>query len=109
MMPNPKVGTVTKDVQGAVKAAKAGAIQFKVEKRGMIQAGIGKRSFSDNLLLENIKAFMVAVYDVKPETFKGKYLKSGYISSTMGPGIPLELPSIDPSSPRFMLDINPTQ
>lgn len=103
-MPNPKLGTVTKDVSSAVKNAKAGAVQFKVEKKGIIQAGIGKLSFSNEKLLDNVRALMVAVFDAKPENLKGKYLKVAHVSSTMGPGIEIDLASIDPSSPRFMLD-----
>ena len=104
LMPNPRMGTVTKDVAKAVTAAKAGVVQFKVEKKGIIQAGMGKRSFSDEELLANIRSFMVAVYDSKPEGLKGKYMKIAHISSTMGPSIAVELPSIDPSSARFMLN-----
>ena len=104
LMPNPKMGTVTKDVTRAVKAAKEGAVQFRVDKKGTIHAGIGRVSFSKEMLLENIRAFMVAVSDVKPEGIKGKYLTSAHISSTMGPGMHIDLPTVDPSSPKFMLD-----
>jgi large subunit ribosomal protein L1 len=104
-MPNPKLGTVTRDVAKAVKAAKQGAIAFKAEKKGVIQAGVGKLSFSDEALLENVRALLLAVQEAKPEGFKGRYLKAVHLSSTMGPGIQVELPSIDPSSPRFMLDL----
>ncbi len=104
-MPNPKMGTVTKEVAQAVKSAKAGAVRYKVDKQGVIHAGVGKQSFSDEALTENIRAFMLSVVDSKPETLKGKYLKSVYISSTMGPGIEIELPTIDPSNPRFMLPL----
>eukprot|EP01031_Cornospumella_fuschlensis_P036385 gene36385-44137_t len=105
LMPNPKMGTVTKDVAKAVKAAKAGAIQFKVEKKGIIQAGVGKISFSSDSLLENIRSVMLAIQDAKPEGFKGKYIHTVHVSSTMGPGVPVDLSSIDPSSPRFMLNL----
>lgn len=71
MMPNPKMGTVTKDVTKAVKAAKAGSVQFRVEKQGIIQAGIGKVSFTKEALLDNVRSFMVAISDVKPENYKG--------------------------------------
>ncbi|KAJ1408123.1 ribosomal protein L1-like protein [Ochromonadaceae sp. CCMP2298] len=105
LMPNPKMGTVTKDVARAVVAAKAGAVKFKVEKKGIIQGGVGKKSFSDAALLGNIRAFMLAIIEVKPDGLKGKYLRSASISSSMGPGIPLELPSVDPGSARFMLNL----
>lgn len=105
LMPNPKMGTVTKDVGKAVKAAKAGAIQFKVEKKGIIQAGVGKLSFAPDSLLENIRSVMLAIQDAKPEGFKGKYIHTVHVSSTMGPGVPVDLSSIDPSSPRFMLNL----
>ncbi len=104
-MPNPKMGTVTKDVSKAVKTAKAGAVQFKTEKKGIIQAGIGKVSFPKELLLENVRSFMLAVMDAKPEGFKGKYLTGVHISSTMGPGVLIDMSSVDPSNPKFMLDL----
>lgn len=106
LMPNPKLGTVTTDTARAVKDAKAGAITFKVEKKGVIHAGIGKKSFSDEELLENIRAFMVAVVDAKPDALKGKYLREVYLSSTMGPGIRVELPNVDPGNGKFMLNLN---
>jgi large subunit ribosomal protein L1 len=104
-MPNPKMGTMTKDVAKAVRDAKAGAIQFKVEKKGTIQAGVGKVSFNDEALLENIRALMLAVQDAKPEGLKGQYLTSVFLSATMGPGVQVELSSVDPSNPKFMLDL----
>ena len=104
LMPNPKMGTVTSDVARAVKMAKAGAVQFRVEKKGIVQAGVGKLSFSDEALLDNIRAFMLAVADVKPEGLKGVYINQVHLSSTMGPGIVVELPSVDPNSARFMKD-----
>ncbi len=107
-MPNPKMGTVTKDVVRAVRTAKSGAVQFKTEKKGVIQAGIGKVSFSKESLLENLRSFMVSIMDAKPEGFKGKYLKEVHLSSTMGPGVELDLNSVDPSNPKFMLDLPPT-
>ena len=106
MMPNPKTGTVTNEAGKAVRAAKAGAVKFKVGKTGIIHARVGKRSFSDEALLGNIRALMLAVAEVKPEGFKGKYFKSVAISSTMGPGIPIELPTVDPGNARFMLDMS---
>ena len=103
LMPNPKLGTVTRDVGMAVKSAKEGRVQFRVEKKGIIQAGLGKLSFSNEALLANIRAFMVAVSNVKPEALKGKYMKSATISSTMGPGVRLDLATVDPSNGKFML------
>ncbi len=93
LMPNPKVGTVTPDVAGAVKAAKGGAVEFRVEKAGIIHAGVGKASFDDAALIQNIKALTDAVQKAKPSGAKGTYMKRVAISSTMGPGF-----HIDPSS-----------
>jgi large subunit ribosomal protein L1 len=90
LMPNPKVGTVTPDVAGAVKAAKGGAVEYRVEKAGIIHAGIGKVSFSEAQLLENIKAFTDAVQRSKPAGAKGTYVKRVSVSSTMGPGVHVE-------------------
>jgi large subunit ribosomal protein L1 len=87
LMPNPKVGTVTPDVAGAVKAAKGGAVEFRVEKAGIIHAGVGKASFTEAALLENIKAFTDAVTRAKPAGAKGTYVKRIAVSSTMGPGV----------------------
>jgi large subunit ribosomal protein L1 len=87
LMPNPKVGTVTPDVAGAVKAAKGGAVEFRVEKAGILHAGVGKASFSEDALVENIKAFADAVNRAKPSGAKGTYVKRVAVSSTMGPGI----------------------
>ena len=105
-MPNPKTGTVTKDTGKAVRAAKAGAVKFKVEKKGIIQAGVGKKSFSNEALLGNIRSFMLAVSEVKPEGLKGKYLRVAHLSSSMGPGVEIELPTVDPGNGRFMLDMS---
>jgi large subunit ribosomal protein L1 len=93
LMPNPKVGTVTPDVAGAVKAAKGGAVEFRVEKAGILHAGVGKVSFSEEALLENIRAFADAVNKAKPTGAKGTYVKRVAVSSTMGPGV-----HVDPSS-----------
>ena len=93
LMPNPKVGTVTPDVAGAVKAAKGGAVEFRVEKAGILHAGIGKVSFSDEALLQNIKAFTDAVLKSKPAGAKGTYVKRVAVSSTMGPGVHVEVAS----------------
>jgi large subunit ribosomal protein L1 len=93
LMPNPKVGTVTMDVKAAVEAAKGGEVQFKVEKAGVIHAGIGKISFADDKLAENVRAFVDAVTRAKPAGAKGTYVKKVSLSSTMGPGIALDLAS----------------
>src|SRR6187401_1414734 len=98
MMPNPKVGTVTPDVAGAVKAAKGGAVEFKVEKAGIVHAGVGKASFTEEALAGNIRAFVDAVVKAKPTGAKGTYLKRVSVSSTMGPGIKLDLATVMPGS-----------
>jgi len=90
LMPNPKVGTVTMDVKGAVTAAKGGAVEYRVEKAGIIHAGVGKVSFSEEALLQNIKAFTDAVQKSKPAGAKGTYVKKVAVSSTMGPGVHVE-------------------
>ncbi|KAB0538743.1 50S ribosomal protein L1 [Pseudochrobactrum algeriensis] len=94
MMPNPKVGTVTVDVAGAVKASKGGAVEFRVEKAGIIHAGIGKASFEVKALEENIRAFADAVLKAKPAGAKGEYLKRVAVSSTMGVGVKVEPSSV---------------
>ncbi|WP_136686009.1 50S ribosomal protein L1 [Falsirhodobacter xinxiangensis] len=93
LMPNPKVGTVTMDVAGAVGNAKGGEVQFKVEKAGVIHAGIGKVSFEEGKLAENVRAFVEAVSRAKPTGAKGAYLKKVSLSSTMGPGVSVDLTS----------------
>ncbi|MYZ49672.1 50S ribosomal protein L1 [Propylenella binzhouense] len=93
MMPNPKVGTVTPDVAQAVKDAKGGAVEFRVEKAGIVQAGIGKASFTNEALLENIRAFADAVNRAKPSGAKGTYMKRIALTSTQGPGV-----RVDPAS-----------
>ena len=93
LMPNPKVGTVTMDVKSAVEAAKGGEVQFKAEKAGVVHAGVGKVSFEPEKLAENIRAFVDAVNRAKPSGAKGTYLKKVSISSTMGPGVSLDLTS----------------
>ena len=95
LMPNPKVGTVTPDVASAVRDAKGGAVQFRVEKAGIIHAGIGKLSFSQDALVENIRALLDAVQKAKPSGSKGQYLRRVALSSTMGPGVKIELASIN--------------
>jgi large subunit ribosomal protein L1 len=90
LMPNPKVGTVTMDVKGAIAAAKGGSVEFRVEKAGIIQAGIGKASFDAAKLAQNIRAFTDAVVKAKPAGAKGTYLQKVAVSSTMGPGVRVE-------------------
>ena len=90
MMPNPKIGTVTMDVAGAVKGAKGGNVEFRVEKAGIVQAGIGKASFSEEKLVENIKALTDAVVKAKPAGAKGTYVQRVAVSSSMGPGVKVE-------------------
>ena len=87
LMPNPKVGTVTVDVTEAVKAAKGGEVQFRAEKGGVVHAGIGKASFNESQLVENVKAFIDAVAKAKPSGSKGSFMKGITLSSTMGPGV----------------------
>jgi large subunit ribosomal protein L1 len=95
LMPNPKVGTVTFDVAKAVKEAKAGKIEFRVEKAGIVHAPIGKRSFGADALAENAKALISALVKAKPSTAKGTYLRSITLSSTMGPGIRIDPATVD--------------
>src|SRR4051812_16695435 len=94
LMPNPKVGTVTMDVKGAVGAAKGGAVEFRVEKAGIVHAGIGKVSFDDQKIVENIRAFADAVAKAKPTGAKGTYIQRIAVSSTMGPGVKVEPGSV---------------
>ncbi len=94
LMPNPKSGTVTMDVSRAVKAAKEGKIEYRVDKTANIQVGVGKMSFTDEQILENLKAFYGAVMRAKPASAKGTYLKNASICSTMGPGIKLDVNEI---------------
>ena len=93
LMPNPKVGTVTMDVKTAVAAAKGGEVQFKVEKAGVVHAGIGKISFSGDKLAQNVRAFVDAVSRAKPAGAKGAYLKKVSLASTMGPGVSVDITS----------------
>jgi large subunit ribosomal protein L1 len=93
MMPNPKVGTVTMDVTTAVKGAKGGAVEFRVEKAGIIQAGVGKASFSEDQLVGNIRAFIDAVLKARPQGQKGTFVKKVSVSSTQGPGVKIDLAS----------------
>jgi large subunit ribosomal protein L1 len=94
LMPNPKLGTVTADVAGAVKAVKGGQVEFRAEKAGIIHAGIGKASFTEQALAENVRAIFGAVQKAKPAGAKGSYIRKVTISSTMGPGITLDLNSL---------------
>ena len=93
LMPNPKVGTVTMDVTAAVKAAKGGEVQFRAEKAGVVHAGIGKVSFEEKALVENLRAFVDAVSNARPSGTKGSYMKKIALSSTMGPGVSIAIDS----------------
>jgi large subunit ribosomal protein L1 len=94
LMPNPKVGTVTMDVAGAVRGAKGGAVEFRVEKAGIIQAGVGKASFTADQLTVNVKAFVDAVLKARPQGQKGTFVKKISLSSSQGPGVKVDLASI---------------
>src|SRR6202171_1543871 len=98
LMPNPKVGTVTMDIVGAVKASKGGAVEFRVEKAGIVQGSVGKASFAQEKLVENIVAFVDAVAKAKPQGAKGPYIQRVAISSTMGPGVKIVPASLFPES-----------
>ena len=91
LMPNPKVGTVTMDVKEAVEAAKGGQVQFKAEKKGIVQAGIGKASFDAEKLTQNVRAFVDAVSKAKPAGAKGTYMKKVTLTSTMGPSVTVDV------------------
>jgi large subunit ribosomal protein L1 len=94
LMPNPKLGTVTANVADAVKAAKGGQVEYRTEKAGIIQAGVGKASFSEQAIVENVRAFVGAISRSKPSGIKGTFIKKVSLSSTMGPGLKLEISSI---------------
>ena len=94
LMPNPKLGTVTMDVRGAVTAAKSGQVEFRAEKAGIVSAGIGKASFEDDKLLENIRAFVDAIQKAKPTGAKGTYVRKVSVSSSMGPGVRVDVASL---------------
>jgi len=94
LMPNPKVGTVTMDVTTAIKDAKGGAVEYRVEKAGIVQAGVGKASFDEKALIENVRSFVDSVVKAKPQGAKGTYMKKISISSTMGPGVKIALGSV---------------
>ena len=94
LMPNPRLGTVTMDVRGAVQAAKAGQVEFRAEKAGIVHAGVGKASFPDDKLAENIRAFADAIQKAKPSGAKGTYVQRVSLSSSMGPGVRIDIPSV---------------
>ena len=98
LMPNPKVGTVTMDVAGAVKASKGGAVEFRVEKAGIVQGTVGKASFDDGKLVENIKVFVDAVAKAKPQGAKGTYIQRVALSSTQGPGVKVDVSTLGATS-----------
>jgi len=98
LMPNPRVGTVTMDVKGAVAGAKGGAVEFRVEKAGIVQAGVGKASFTEKALVENIKAFVDAVVKSKPAGSKGTFVKKISVSSTQGVGVKVDAASVSQSA-----------
>ncbi len=98
LMPNPKLGTVTNDVAEAVRAAKGGQVEFRVEKAGIVHAGVGKASFTDEALIQNIRAFVGAVSRAKPSGAKGTYIRRVSVSSTMGPGVKVEVGSATSSA-----------
>ena len=91
MMPNPKLGTVTPDVKAAVEAAKGGALEYRAEKAGIIHAGVGKASFSEKDIIENVNAFIETIQKARPAGAKGTFIKKVTLSSTMGPGIKIDL------------------
>ena len=94
LMPNPRLGTVTMDVRGAITAAKSGQVEYRAEKAGIVHAGVGKASFEADALIENIRAFVDAIQKAKPAGAKGTYLKRVSVSSTMGPGISVDVASL---------------
>lgn len=94
LMPNPKLGTVTMDVTAAIKAAKGGSVEYRAQKEGIVHVGVGKASFDEKQIVENIRALMDAVLKAKPASSKGNYLKKAALTSTMGPGLKLDLSSL---------------
>ena len=98
LMPNPKLGTVTMDVKGAVTAAKAGQVEFRAEKAGIVHAGIGKASFAEAQLVENARAFVEAIQRARPTGAKGTYVRKVAVSSTMGPGVKVDVASLSASA-----------
>jgi large subunit ribosomal protein L1 len=101
LMPNPKLGTVTMDLKTAISNAKKGQVTFRVEKQGILHAPIGKVSFTVEQLLANLRALVLAINALKPEGLKGEYFRHATVSSTMGPGVHVDIGTIDPSKPRF--------
>lgn len=101
-MPNPKLGTVTLNLKEAIAAAKKGQAEYRCEKRGIVMTGVGKASFPLEHLKENIRSLLLSIGDAKPEGLKGAYIRSVYLRATMGPAIPVDLTTADPSSARFM-------
>src|SRR5438477_2271322 len=98
LMPNPKVGTVTMDVTQAIKDAKGGAVEYRVEKAGVVQGGVGKASFTEDAIVANVKAFVDSVMKARPTGAKGHYMKKISLSSTMGPGVKISLASVGAAS-----------
>ncbi len=94
LMPNPKLGTVTMDVKGAIAAAKGGQVEFRAEKAGIVHAGIGKASFDEGKLLENARAFVDAIQRARPTGAKGTYVRKVAVSSTMGPGVKVDVATL---------------
>ena len=103
LMPNPRVGTVTMDVAGAVKGAKGGAVEFRVEKAGIVHAGVGKASFTEKALVENIRAFVDAVNRARPTGAKGTYIKKVSIKTTHGPGVKVDQGTVLGGQPQRRL------
>lgn len=101
LMPNPKLGTVTMDVTAAVSNARKGQVSFRVEKQAIIHAPLGRVSFSDEAILSNLRALVLAINALKPEGFKGDFFRHATLSSTMGPGVHIDVTTIDPSRARF--------
>lgn len=101
LMPNPKLGTVTMDVAAAVSNAKKGQVSFRAEKKGILHAPLGRVSFSDEAILSNLRALVLAVNSLKPESLKGEFFRHATMSSTMGPGVPIDVTTVDPSRAKF--------
>ena len=102
LMPNPRLGTVTNAVREAVLAARRGQAEFRAEKRGIVSAAVGKGSFSEEELRDNVRALLLALYDARPEGFKGSFVRAAFLSGTHSPGLPLTLGIVDPASATFM-------